>query len=336
MKKYELNTKNTENYVTLFVIIPIYNEVEVIPTLINRLNNVFSEEDCAEHGIVSVTFLFIDDGSVDNSAQLLFEHLQNTINSKIIRFSRNFGHQSAISAGLFLSNEADLTAIIDADLQDPPELILDMVDKWREGYDVIYGQRSNRKENPLRVLLHWLFYRLYQQLTPIKVPLDSGDFCLMSNRVVRELNKLPEKLRFPRGLRSWVGFRQTGIIYDRPKRISGKSKYNLRQLYQLATDGIASLSLRPLKVMQLFAFFYLNISLIALIYLFFSFINQDKTNLEFYILLATMLFSNSIIFFGLYILGAYIGRSYLEIKNRPTYIISEIIDLKNINGTDHV
>lgn len=322
--------KRIEAPVSLDVVIPVYNEEEVIPLLIGRLESTFSLEQCKQHGIKEVSFIFVDDGSMDRSVVLLRKRLKDKSHYKghILRLSRNFGHQAAVTAGINNST-SDLVTVIDADLQDPPELILDMVNMWREGYDVIYAQRINRKENPLKKFLYWVFYRLYHILSPIDIALDSGDFCLMSRQVVDELRNLPESVRFPRGLRSWVGFKQTGIKYDRPARVSGITKYSLIRLYKLATDGITSISTRPLKLAQLLALTYLLVSFCTFGFILTNISRNNCGDQSFLVLLGVILFSNSLVLFCLYILGAYIGRAYLETKRRPTYIIRDILHSGN-------
>ena len=322
----EWHTRSDKS-VSLDVVIPFYNEETVIPLLIDRLDATFSAEQCKKYGIEDVSFIFVDDGSLDRSVAFLRERLEakSHYKSRILRLSRNFGHQAAVTAGINNST-SDLVAVIDADLQDPPELVIDMINKWREGYDVIYAQRINRKDNPFKKFLYWGFYRLYHILSPIDIALDSGDFCLMSRQVVDELRKLPESVRFPRGLRSWVGFKQTGIEYDRPERAAGITKYSLRRLYKLATDGITSISIRPLKVAQLLALAYLFISICTFGFVLTNISRSNYGDQSFLVLLSVILFSNSLVLFCLYILGAYIGRAYLEAKRRPAYIIMDIIN----------
>jgi dolichol-phosphate mannosyltransferase len=312
--------------VSLDIVVPLYNEEEVLPFLVERLDSTFADEHCRAHGIGQVSLIFVDDGSRDGSVAVLRRLLRARpqFNSRIIRLSRNFGHQSAVSAGVDHST-SDVTAVIDADLQDAPEVIREMLDKWRSGYDVVYAQRASRQEYVLKRMLYWGFYRLYHVLSPIDVALDSGDFCLMSRQVVEELRKLPESVRFPRGLRSWVGFPQAGVEYDRPARAAGKTRYSLGQLYELATDGITSISIRPLKLAQLIGLSYFVLSLGALGLLLTNLTTQGSDDRRFVILLAVMLFSNSLVLFCLYIIGAYVGRAYLESKRRPTYIIRDVL-----------
>lgn len=309
---------------TLSIIVPIFNEADVIQLLAERLKIVFASAQCVENKIARVEYIFVDDGSQDESSMLLSQFFEVGREAKIIRFSRNFGHQPAVTAGLEHSS-GDLVAIIDADLQDPPELIWQMIDQWRAGFDVVYGLRVNRKENRIKRIAYWGFYRVYRWLSPIQVPVDSGDFCLMSRRVVNQINALPERLRFVRGLRSWVGFKQCGIAYDRPERAAGATKYNFHRLYKLATDGIASLSVRPLQVAQVLALSYLLASIVLTLFITYRLLLGQVANPEMYLLILLLLFSNSLILFSIYVLGAYIGRSYQEIKGRPTYIIQEII-----------
>jgi dolichol-phosphate mannosyltransferase len=309
---------------TLGLVIPVYNEAAMIPLLAERLHHVFNAEVCAQHQLQKVEYIFVDDGSRDDSAQLLTQYFTPGTEATIIRLSRNFGHQAALTAGLDYA-QTDLVAIIDADLQDPPEVILTMLEKWREGYDVVYGLRANRKESALKRLAYWIFYRVYGLLSPIDVPLDSGDFCLLSRRVVEQLNRLPERLRFPRGLRSWVGFRQIGVVYDRPARVAGETSYTFGRLYKLATDGIASLSVRPLRLMQALAFAYFIASLVAMVILLLRLAFSARQTIEFYILAVLILSSSGITLLGQYILGAYIGRTYQEVKGRPPYIVQEVI-----------
>jgi dolichol-phosphate mannosyltransferase len=309
--------------VSLDIVVPLYNEEETVPFLIQRLESVFSEGNSRTHNFSRVRYIIVDDGSKDATLATLKEQRFFRNRAKIISFSRNFGHQAAVSAGTFAA-DADITAIIDADLQDPPELILDMLKLWREGYDVVYGQRRKRDEGWLKNFCYRFFYRIYRLMSPIEVAVDSGDFCIMDSRVVAAINSLPEKLRFLRGLRSWVGFSQVGLEYDRGRRQQGISKYNFKQLYRLATDGIASLSLVPLKISQFFAFVFFLYSLFLFFFTYFSRKSTPEILLD---LAFANALSNSVILICLYILGAYIGRTYFESKNRPVYIIREIFEL---------
>lgn len=325
----------TSRKVTLDIVIPVYNEKDDIGPLIDRLDKVFSDEGRKKYGISRVNYIFVDDNSADNSPALIKQKFiaKPDIRARVILLSRNFGQQPAVSCGIDNSN-SDLTAIIDADLQDPPELITQMIDKWREGYDVVYGQRVNRKENIIKRFFYWFFYRIYHFLSPIDVAVDSGDFCLLGRKVIDEIKKLPESIRFPRGLRSWVGFSQIGIPYDRPERARGKTKYTFSKLYQLATDGITSISIKPLKLAQFFALIYLFGSLAILSFIGMSIKNYTSSDKNFLILLIVMLLSNSTVLLCIYVLGAYVGRGYLESKRRPNYIIKDIMELSAKSGNE--
>lgn len=312
--------------VSLDIVIPVYNEEQVLPVLLSRFDTTFTTDWRQQHGIREMSLIFVDDGSRDASVALLDELLRTRapFHGKIVRLSRNFGHQAAVTAGIDAS-QADLTVVMDADLQDLPELIADMLAKWRDGYDVVYAQRMNRRENVVKRALYWAFYRVYRLLSPIDIALDSGDFCLMSRRVVEELRRLPESIRFPRGLRSWVGFPQTGVGYDRPARVAGATRYSWRQLYELATNGITSISIRPLKFAQTISLIYFSLSMITFVVVLSNLGTSSTEDWQFTILLGLILLGNALIMLCLYIVGAYVGRAYLETKRRPTYIIRDVL-----------
>jgi dolichol-phosphate mannosyltransferase len=320
------NERHGNNY-SLELIVPIFNEMEVIPTLLARLSEVFSKDKCQAVGVSKVSFLFIDDGSKDKSAAMLADAITGGFPGTLFRLSRNFGHQNAVTCGIDAS-QADMVAVIDADLQDPPELVLDMVRLWREGNDVVFGQRRARKENMFLKMCYWLAYRLINVMSETTTALDSGDFCLMDRAVVDQLKKLPEKLRYIRGLRSWVGFPQIGLIYDRPARAAGESKYTLLKLYKLATDGIAAMSTRPLRLLQVVAFVFMAAAVGEFgLELFWG--NETLTANKTFLL---VLISAAVQMFAIYILGAYVGRTYIEVKNRPCYIVMQIIKGQDNDG----
>jgi glycosyltransferase involved in cell wall biosynthesis len=268
----------------------------------------------------------VDDGSTDASASILADRIAGGLDARLVRFSRNFGHQSAVCAGLDHA-EGDLVVVMDADLQDPPEVVLPMVDQWRRGADVVFARRRRRKGNALKRLGYWGFYRLVGFLSDIRLPLDTGDFGLMDRRVVLALRSLPERLRFPRGLRAWVGFRQEAIEFDRPERRAGTPKYAWRHLYRLATDGIASMSTRPLQVAQVCSFLFGLLTIGLLVLLLAGYATSasaiPKPFLLAYVLVAS---GNAVQSLCLYILGAYVGRTYLEVKGRPPYLVMEVVE----------
>jgi glycosyltransferase involved in cell wall biosynthesis len=312
--------------VTLDLVIPVHDEEPVLPALLGALAKTFAEPERSRLGITAVTCLFVDDGSGDRSVETIQDCAPEGLGIRILRLSRNFGHQAAISAGLAHST-ADLVVVMDADLQDPPECVVEMVDRWREGYEVAYGQRRNREASPVLRILYPAFYRLFRWLSPIDVPVDAGDFSLMSRRVVDELNRLPESLRFPRGLRAWLGFPQIAVAYDRPARKAGQSSYGWRDLYHLATEGIASLSVRPLKIAQVLALVYLLLAGLGVSALLFNLFGETELRTQLSIVILLLLTSNSLILFCMYILGAYLGRAYTEVKGRPAYVVYEDLEV---------
>jgi dolichol-phosphate mannosyltransferase len=315
-----------ERAVSLDLVIPVWNEEDVIALLFRRLGEAFSAERCRSSRIGSVRYVLVDDGSHDRTAEMIRAEIDRGAPAVLVRLSRNFGHQAAVSAGLDHAT-ADLVAVIDADLQDPPEIVHDMAARWREGYDVVYGVRRRRKENPLKVAGYWAFYRLVALLSDLKVPLDGGDFGLMDRRVVDALRALPETLRFPRVLRAWVGFRQTGVEYDRPERQAGRTKYTLRRLYRLATDGVASSSVRPLQLAQVFSFSYFVLMFVLGAVILRRLLFSDAPGVPSSVLITYLLIASGsfVQALCLYILGAYVGRTYREVKRRPAYLVMETI-----------
>jgi len=312
----------------LEIIIPFFNEVAALPPLWERLQKVFSPVNLEKHNIGEVSYLFIDDGSSDRGPDFVVSLIAKKNPVKLIRFSRNFGHQSGVIAGLDHFT-GDLVSIIDCDLQDPPEVILEMLSKWREGFDVVHAQRTKRKETLFKRSSYFLFYRLFKFLSEVEIAVDSGDFCLMDKTVVKAIKSLGEVLKFPRGLRAWVGFRQTTHQYDRPERMYGSTKYSLRKLYKLATDGIASMSIRPLRLSQfllassaLLGILFFSISL----YKFLTYENKETLALWFHMAYCLITVSATMILASLYVLSAYVGRMYIEIKARPPYLVMEIVE----------
>jgi dolichol-phosphate mannosyltransferase len=309
---------------TLDLIIPLYNEAEVLDLLFETLDKTFSRENLASRRIVDVQYILIDDGSSDPSASIVSQHIRDGAPATLYRLSRNFGHAHAVSAGIDHST-ADFVAILDADLQDPPAVLLEMIDRARDGYNVVFGQRRKRKEHVIKRAGYWTFYRLVAFLSDIKVPLDSGDFCLMDRQVIAALRKLPERLRYPRVLRAWVGFRQIGVAYDRPQRQAGLSKYTMSKLYRLATDGIAAASIRPLKIAQVSSFLFGLLAVVLMIVFLLMLAGVLPATFPLPFLLISLLIAggHALTMLCLYVFSAYLGRMYLEVKGRPPYIIME-------------
>ena len=316
--------------------IPVYNESEVLDVLFEHLDRTFSDDVLAEKRLSRVRYVLVDDGSTDDTARIIAAKIHDGSPALLIRLSRNFGHASAISAGLDHST-ADLVALLDADLQDPPAVVLKMIDRAREGYDIVFGERRKRKENALKRLGYWSFYRLIAALSDIKIPLDSGDFCLMTRRVVSAIREMPERLRYPRVLRAWVGFRQIGVPYERPHRHAGTTKYTLGRLYRLATDGIASASIRPLKLAQLSSFLFGGMAAVLALIFVLVLAGWMEVRVSHPLLLGSLLTaaSNALIMLVLYVLSAYIGRMYLEVKGRPPYLVMERIERPTVEVADH-
>ncbi|HEY7291247.1 MAG TPA: glycosyltransferase family 2 protein [Vicinamibacterales bacterium] len=309
---------------TLDLVIPLYNEADIVDLLFQTLDETFCAENLTPRQIASVRYLFVDDGSSDQTARMVSERIRAGASAALFRLSRNFGHANAISAGLDHAT-ADLVAVLDADLQDPPAVVLEMIDRTRDGYDVVYGQRRRRQENFVKRAGYWVFYRLVAFLSDVKIPLDSGDFCLMNRRVIVALRDLPERLRYPRILRAWVGFRQIGVEYDRPGRQAGSSKYTAAKLYRLATDGIAAASIRPLKIAQLSSFLFglVAAGLTLLFILMLAGQGQSAISMPFLLISLLIASGHALTMLCLYVFSAYLGRLYLEVKGRPAYIIME-------------
>lgn len=304
----------------LSIVVPVFNEAEGIDAFYHRLRKVVDSLTP-----ISCEIVFVDDGSSDDSYQRLvkFAHSDNDV--RIIKFSRNFGHQIAITAGIDLA-KGDAVVVIDADLQDPPEIIKKFVDKWEKGYDVVYGVREKREgESRMKLLTAAAFYRLLKRIIGLDIPVDVGDFRLMSRRVVEQLKTLREKDRFVRGLVSWVGFKQIGIEYSRDKRYAGETKYPYRKMIKFALDGITSFSDAPLKLVTWLGYFT---SFVALLYLCSVFVQKavGYTVQGWATIMVAVLFMGGVQLIGLGIIGEYIGRIFNETKQRPLYVIDKIYE----------
>ncbi|NIK76930.1 dolichol-phosphate mannosyltransferase [Paenibacillus castaneae] len=300
------------------VIVPMYNEEAVIEHTYERLKQVM---DLTEE---PYELIFVNDGSKDKTVALISIICDIDPNVRLINFSRNFGHQIAISAGMDYA-QGDAVVVIDADLQDPPEVILDMIAKWKEGYEVVYGKRLERKgETLFKKLTAKLFYRILRSMTNVDIPVDTGDFRLIDRKVCDVLRGLKEKNRFVRGLVSWVGFRQTMVEYVREERFAGETKYPLKKMIAFAIDGITSFSYKPLKIAT-YAGFTLSISsFIYLLVVIFQKLFTGSTVAGWASIVAVNLLFNGIILMLLGLIGEYIGRIYDESKNRPLYIVREL------------
>lgn len=307
----------------LSVIIPCYNEEEVIGETIKRLRNF-----CASLTDLDVELIFVDDGSRDRTRSLLKGFAAEDTRIKLICFARNFGHQIAVTAGIDAAR-GDAVVLIDADLQDPPEVILQMVDKWREGYDVVYGTRTERPgESRFKLATARGFYRLLNRLSEVPIPLDTGDFRLMSRDVVTTLNAMPERDRFVRGMVSWVGFNQIALPYRRAERFAGESKYPLRKMIRFATDGILSFSSKPLQISVAMGMTSATMAILGIFYALAMRLFTDIWVEGWTALMIAVLFLGGVQLISVGILGEYIGRIYNEIKGRPLYVVKEYVGFK--------
>lgn len=305
-------------------VIPMYYEQEVANKCYERLKKVFDEISKK----YDYEIIFINDGSKDNTLKILREIAMSDENVKVLSFSRNFGHQAAVSAGLKYA-QGDAILIMDADLQDPPELLPDMIEKWEAGYEVIYGKRKRRKgESIFKLLTAKTFYMTLNKLSDIEIPKDTGDFRLVDKKVVEAINSLPEHNKFLRGLFSWVGFEQYPYEYERQERVAGKTKYPFKKMVKLASDGITSFSTKPLKLVGKLGIFSVIISVLILLYAIISFIFKlNNLTPGWTSIMCTMTFMGGIILISVYMLGEYISRIYDEVKNRPEYIIKDKINI---------
>ena len=300
--------------VTLSVVVPLFDERENLPTLYRRLSDSLSALG------VEYELVFVNDGSTDRTPELLDRLAEDDPRVRPIHLSRNFGHQAAVTAGLELA-KGDAVVVLDGDLQDPPEVIGSLLERWREGFDVVYAVRTKRKEGRLKRLGYFAFYRLLRGLSELDIPLDSGDFCLMDRQVVDALNALPERSRFVRGLRTFVGFRQIGVGYERDARFAGQPKYTLRKLVALAQEGVVNFSTAPMRAMGWCAV----VCLLAAGGIGTGMIGDGLLNQSVpagwlvAILVGCVL---AAIQLGcLAVMGAYLLQIFREVKARPTYIV---------------
>jgi dolichol-phosphate mannosyltransferase len=303
----------------LSVAIPIHNEESVLPELLRRLQAVLDALPGGPHEMV-----FLDDGSTDGTFDVLEAAARHDPRIVGISLSRNFGHQAAITAALDHVT-GDATVVMDGDLQDVPEVIPQFVEKFHQGFDVVYARRVRRKEPwPLR-LCYFVFYRMMAKLSDIRLPLDSGDFGLMSRRVIAQLRKMSEHHRYLRGMRTWVGFPQTGIEVERAERHSGRSKYNLIRLLKLAFDGIFAFSIVPIRAAALFGAFVMLLSALFVLYAVYARLILHESPHGFTALIVAVTFLSGVMLFFLGVIGEYVGRIYEEIKARPHYIVARTL-----------
>ena len=310
------------------VVVPAFNEEEGIEELYRRV------AEAAKNWGDDFELIVVDDGSRDRTVEICEGLARTDHRLKIVSLSRNFGHQAAVSAGLFHAS-GDIVSVMDADLQDPPEELLPFIEKVREGFDVVYAIRTKRKEGPLKRLSYFLYYRILRKLVTLDIPLDAGDFCVMHGDVVAAINQLPERNRFVRGLRTWVGYRQTGLAYERQARFAGEPKYTFSKLLKLALDGIINFSYRPLQLIVLMGIAVGALSILLGLGVLVQYA-ADWTILGFNphqargwtSVIFVLLFSSAMQLFSLGILGEYIGRLFEESKRRPIYLVKRRINIE--------
>ena len=319
-----------KNEIILSLIVPLYNEELVINESYKRLKEVMEKTNEVYE------IIFVNDGSFDRTRLLAEDIARSDENVRLINFSRNFGHQAAITAGM-ASSKGEAVIVIDADLQDPPEVILEMVKKWKLGYDVVYGKRTSREgETFFKKFTAKTYYRILKSMTTVDIPVDAGDFRLIDRKVCNALISLPEKNRYVRGLVSWVGYKQTYVEFVRHERFAGETKYPLKKMLKLAFDGITSFSYKPLT---LIGYFGGGLSFIGFISLIGSIINsvvKDITLLSSGFMFSIILMLFGLVFVGMGIMGQYIGRIYDESKGRPLYIIDNEVSAKEENSYERI
>ena len=305
-------------FMKISLLVPVYNSANIMPKLLQAI-----EAERNAHNW-DLELIMVDDGSKDGSFEQMRKLSQEYPYIRGFRHSRNFGQQAALMTGLSHMS-GDVVAIIDDDLQDPPSLLQQFFDKINEGYDVVYGVRRKRKENVLKVLAYKTFYKILHSISEVQIPLDSGDFCAMKSTVVGEILKLKERNPFIRGMRFWVGFKQTGLEYERPERADGESGMTLKKLIRFAFDGLYSFSDLPLKVTFVLGFIALAVSVIYSVVLLGEYLIHGNPVKGFATIILMILFFGSINLICLGIIGEYIARIYSEGKNRPHSIVAEIL-----------
>lgn len=310
------------------IIAPIYNEIENIQVLYQRVCEVM--DSTGEYW----EFVMVDDGSSDGSTQAILDlHAKDPKIIPVI-FARNFGHQIAVTAGLDHS-KGEAVVIIDADLQDPPEVILDLISKWKEGYEVVYAVRAKREgESWFKLFTAAAFYRTIQRITDVNLPMDTGDFRLMDRKVVEVMKGMREKHRFLRGMSVWVGFKQTGVEYDRAERYAGETKYPLRKMFRLASDAITGFSYFPLQLATYLGFIAAGLSILAILIVLILRLTGSPILLGQATTLIVVLFLGGVQLISLGMLGEYVGRLYDEAKGRPLYIKRQDLEVEQDSDDD--
>lgn len=304
------------------VVVPMYFEEEVAQECYNRLKEVMIKND------INYEFIFVNDGSTDRTMDILKRIAMDDYRAKIVNFSRNFGHQTAVTAGIDYA-KGDAIVIIDADLQDPPELIPSLIAKWEEGYEVVYAKRKKRVgETWFKLITAKYFYKFINYMSDIEIPKDTGDFRIIDRKVANEFKKMTERNRFVRGMFSWVGFRQTYIEYERDERFAGETKYPFKKMIKFASDGIIAFSTKPLRIVMTLGFASVLLSILVLLYSIVTKLIGNEVQPGWASIMVAITFFSGIQLLGLGIVGQYIARIYDESKNRPIYIVRDTVNLE--------
>lgn len=307
-------------------VVPLYNESDSFSRLVERLNSVLAELP------YSAEVVLIDDGSTDNTPELMHQLALLNENYHCVFLARNYGHQVALSAGLAAAKCTEAAMVIDGDLQDPPELITQFYSYYKQGYDVVYGIRKKRKENYTKKIAYHLFYRLLKSISYINLPLDTGDFSLISRRIINVLNKMPEESRYIRGMRSWIGFKQIGVEYERESRFAGKSKYSFKMLFSLAYNGIFNFSKLPIKFITYMGLFSIVIATAYLLQTLYRKFVQPDFPVGFTGLLFAIILFGGVQLLSIGVIGEYVLRIFFQVKGRPLYVVKqEIVNKEIIN-----
>ena len=307
---------NDANLPSLSVVAPLFNEEGNALALYRRL------VDTLEPLEIDFELVLVDDGSLDATSAILDDLERDDARVVVIRLSRNFGHQAAVSAGLDQARGMAVV-VMDGDLQDPPEVLPQFLQRWEQGFDVVYAVRTQRKEGWIKRLGYFAFYRILNAISDLDIPLDSGDFCLMDRKVVEALKALPERVRFVRGLRTFVGFRQVGITYERAARETGRPKYSMRALVALAVNGIISFSGYPLRLMTYLGLGTASLAVLLTVWVFLDAFHHHTAPQGWASVIVTVLFMGSVQMIGMGIVGEYVRLIFLESKGRPFYIVDE-------------
>ena len=316
--------EDTDCRLKLSLVIPVFNEAETVNLFIDKVTQVFEKQPS-----VFLEFLFVNDGSTDATLETLLERQQQDPRVKIVDLSRNFGKEAALTAGLQAA-EGEVVVPIDIDLQDPPELILEMISKWQEGYEVVLGRRINRDSDSWakRASASW-FYRIHNKISNPKLPENVGDFRLMDRRVVDALKELTESRRFMKGLFAWVGFRTAYVDYVRPERVAGNTKFNSWKLWNFALEGMTSFSTEPLRIWTYLGFFISSISFLYAVFISLKVLVYGVDVPGYASLMVAITFLGGLQLIGIGVIGEYLGRTYIESKRRPVFLVRRVYEIKD-------